>query len=79
MMVVAVQAGKTFKAGAPCVLFEMPQPERDLGDPPRYGVTPGGQRFLVITTGQGEAAVGPTEIIVVQNWSEALKRVPPTK
>ncbi|MEI6670325.1 MAG: protein kinase, partial [Acidobacteriota bacterium] len=74
MMVVDVDTGPTFKAGTPRLLFEMPQPERDLGDPLRYGVTPDGQRFLVVTTGQGESGAGSTQIIVVQNWAGDLKR-----
>jgi eukaryotic-like serine/threonine-protein kinase len=74
MMVVPVETGETFNAGTPRVLFAMPQPERDLGDPSRYSVMPDGQRFLIVTTGQGEASVGSTEIIVVQNWLDAMKR-----
>ena len=73
MMVVEVEAGETFKPGTPRTLFEMPQPERDLGDPSRYSVTPDGQRFLIVTTGQGEAGAGLTQIIVVQNWLQQLK------
>jgi len=79
MMVVAVEASEAFRAGTPRTLFEMPQPERDLGDPARYSVTPDGQRFLVVTTGQGESGAGSTQIIVVQNWVEDLKRLAPAK
>ena len=79
MMVVAVDTGQEFKPGAPRMLFEMPQPERDLGDPGRYGVTPDGQRFLFPTMAQGEVGAGATEIIVVQNWLEEAKRSAPTK
>jgi Tol biopolymer transport system component len=80
MMSVATEAGETFKAGTPRALFEMPQPaERDLGDPARYGVTPDGQRFLVVTTGQGESAAGSTQIVVVQSWVEGLARLAPAK
>ena len=79
LMVSAVEAGETFKPGTPRMLFEMSQPERDLGDPSRYGVTPDGQRFLVVTTGQGEAGAGSPQIIVVQNWLQQLKPFVPTK
>jgi dipeptidyl aminopeptidase/acylaminoacyl peptidase len=79
MMVVAVETGETFTAGTPRMLFEMPQPERDLGDPSRYAVTPDGQRFLIVTTGQGDASAGATQIIVVQNWSSDATRPAPTK
>ena len=79
MMVVAVETGETFKPGTPRMLFELPQPERDLGDPARYGVMPDGQRFLIVTTGQGETGAGSTQIIVVQNWVEEVKRLAPVK
>jgi eukaryotic-like serine/threonine-protein kinase len=79
MMVVPVETGQTFKAGTPRVLFEMAQPERDPGDPSRYGVMPDGQRFLLVTTGPGETAVGSTEVLVVQNWLEAATRPQPVK
>jgi hypothetical protein len=35
---------------------------------------PDGQRFLIVTTGQGDSGVGATEIIVVQNWFEEMTR-----
>ena len=54
MMAVPVDAGATFTPGAPRVLFDMPLPERVPGDPSRFGVTPDGERFLVVTTAPTE-------------------------
>jgi len=42
-------------------------------------VMPDGQRFLIVTTGQGETGAGSTQIIVVQNWVEEVKRLAPVK
>ncbi len=41
-----------------------------------YNVAPDGQRFVVIEEGESEPAV--TQLIVVQNWVEELKRLVPT-
>ena len=75
MMVVDVELGATFKAATPRVLFEMPLPERTAGDPARYAVTPDAQRFLVLTTAEGETGATTTPpITVVLNYAQALKR-----
>jgi len=75
MMVVDVELGATFKAATPRVLFEMPLPERTAGDPARYAVTPDAQRFLVLTTAEGETGAAATpQITVVLNYAQALKR-----
>jgi len=43
-----------------------------------YDVTPDGKRFLMIrSTAAGEQA--PESLVVVQNWSEELKRRVPLK
>ncbi len=75
MMVVDVELGTSFKASTPRVLFEMPLPESTPGDPSRYGVTPDAQRFLVLTTAEGETGAAATpQIQVVLNYAQALKR-----
>jgi hypothetical protein len=56
------------------VLFEMPMPERDPGDPSRYGVAPDAQRFLVLTTAEEKGAASAQPITVVLNYAQALKR-----
>jgi hypothetical protein len=65
-----------FAAGKPRVLFEgqyQPTPATF----PNYDVSPDGQRFLMVKpAGQEQSA--PTQINVVLNWFEELKRrVPP--
>ena len=76
MMAVDVELGATLSAGSPRVLFEWPY-EQPL--PSRtFDMSPDGQRFLMI---QGEEAAGSaeasTEVVLVQNWFEELKRLVP--
>jgi eukaryotic-like serine/threonine-protein kinase len=75
MLAVAVQSGTTFVAGRPQVLFEFAMFMASGGRP--YDITPDG-RFLIIRSGQAEAAGGTApQIVVVQNWFEELKRLVP--
>lgn len=69
MMAVSIRTGQTFVPGEPQLLFE-----RSYQLYP-YDVTPDG-RFIMIEPAEPEVA--PTEITLVQNWTEELKRrVPP--
>ena len=76
MMAVDVATQATFSAGKPKMLFQglyQPNPTMNAN----YDVTPDGQRFLMIKpTSVQEAA--PTQINVVFNWFEELKRRVPT-
>jgi hypothetical protein len=75
MMAVDITTQPTFSAGSPRMLFEAPY----LPSPatfPNYDVSPDGQRFLMLKP--GEAAQAATQINVVLNWSEELKRRVPT-
>jgi Tol biopolymer transport system component len=75
MMVVDVDLSATLKAGTPRLLFEMPLPERDLGDPGRYGVTADAKRFLVLTSVTGDKGIAPTPpLTVVLNYAQTFKR-----
>ena len=78
MMVVDVDTRTTFTAGKPRLLFEgkyLPTPATS----PNYDVSPDGQRFLMLTAADPEEQA-QTEINVVFNWFEELKRrVPPGK
>ena len=61
--------------GTPRLLFEgrfLPGPNWARRN---YDISPDGQRFLMI---QREQDLVPTEIIVVLNWFEELKRLVPT-
>jgi Tol biopolymer transport system component len=75
MMAVDVTLGATFTVGKPRILFEGPiantVPVRS------YDVTPDGRRFLVPQFKQ-QPAPALTEMILVQNWFEELKRRVPT-
>ena len=76
MIAVEVTTQGAFSAGKPRMLFEaayVPTP-RSL---PNYDVSPDGQRFLMLKA--TEQAQAPTQINVVLNWFEELKRRVPTK
>jgi serine/threonine-protein kinase len=71
MMAVDIATQPSFAAGKPRMLFEgqyVPTP----ATAPNYDVTPDGQRFLMLKP--VEQAAGPTQINVVLNWFEELKR-----
>ena len=75
MMVVAVEAGPGFQAGAPQLLFtgnfEQEIPDEGAAN---YDVSGDGQRFLILAETVDEA---PPQIHVVLSWhQELLERVP---
>ncbi len=76
MMAVAIETEPELSVGTPRLLFE----ERFLHGPPwarrNYDISPDGQRFLMI---KREQDLVPTEIIVVLNWFEELKRLVPVE
>ena len=75
-MAVPITTTPTFSAGPPRVLFE--GPFRIDGPFRGYDVTPDGQRFLMVR----EVPQQPTRVsqmVLVQNWLEELKRLVPTK
>jgi Tol biopolymer transport system component/predicted Ser/Thr protein kinase len=76
MMAVEVATQPNFTVGKPRVLFEGPYAPSPATFP-NYDVSSDGQRFLMLKpTEQTEA--GPTQINVVLNWFEELKRLAPT-
>jgi serine/threonine-protein kinase len=80
VMRVAVEGGSTFRAGNPMRLFEGPYFVSTGIRGRTYDVSPDGQRFLMIKGGgASEETAVPTSIIVVQHWTEELKRLVPTK
>ncbi len=79
LMAVDVRTDSTFDAETPRVLFEQPLPERVPGDPSRYGVSPDGQRFLIISPAETNEEAQPAEIHVVVNWFQELKRLAPSR
>ena len=72
MMGVDVSTQPGFAAGKPRVLFEGPYGATPLTIPD-YDVSPDGQRFLMLKPIEQEQAA-PTQINVVLNWFEELKR-----
>jgi eukaryotic-like serine/threonine-protein kinase len=77
MTAVGITTQPSFSVGKPQLLFEGPY-VLGGGAFPDYDVSPDGQRFLMLKGGEQEAA--PTQINVVLNWFEELKRrAPPGK
>lgn len=68
LMAVDVETEPTFGFGEPQPLFEMHSKVN-------YDVASDGQRFVIIK--EGEASHWATELIVVENWFEELKRLAP--
>ncbi len=75
IMAVAVETDDGFAAGTPRMLFAGPYQPTDASFP-WYDVSPDGQRFLMLEPVGSQA--GGTQIVVVQNWVEELKRLVPT-
>ncbi len=74
MMVVNVATSPTFSAGRPEVLFE--GLERFFVFDSPFGVAPDGQHFIAIQPVEPE--VPSTQIHVILNWFEEVKRLAPT-
>ncbi len=74
-MVVDIQTEPSFSPGRPRVLFEASYYSRIVTGAD-YGVSPDGQRFLMIKAPEQETVL--TQINVVLNWFEELKRRVPT-
>ena len=77
MMAVEINTQPSFAAGRPRSLFEGPY-SASAGAGLFYSVSPDAQRFLMLKAAdQQEAAL--TQIHVVLNWFEELKRRVPVK
>ena len=85
-MGVRVEPGTTWRADAPTTVLDG---QYFFGGAPfgaapflvrTYDVSLDGKRFLMIKeAGATGPAVAPASIVVVQNWTEELKRLVPTK
>ena len=71
LMAVDIATDGELALGTPRALFEHSSPES------AYDVGPDGERFIMIDASVSRAA--PTELILVQNWTEELKRLVPTE
>lgn len=75
VMAVGIESEPSFSAGTPGSLFEDIYYD-DIGR--HYDISPDGRRFLMIkNAGTPHGASARTEIIVVENWFEELKRLAP--
>ncbi len=75
MMAVPILTEPRFSVGTPQMLFEAPYASVPVRVP-NYDVSADGQRFLMIKA--TEPTTTPTQINVVVNWIEELKRRVPT-
>ena len=76
MLAVAVQPGTTLVAGRPQVLFEFAM--FTIVGTRAYDIAPDG-RFIIIRSGQADGGGGTaSNLILVLNWFEELKRLVPT-
>ncbi len=74
MMTVPIQTSPTFQAGKTQVLFQGPRSQGylDFGVP--YDISEDDQRFLMLE----EDVDSVTQIHIITNWTEELKRLAPT-
>ena len=81
LMRVGVERASSWAATTPTLLVKegyFTIPDGTLGR--TYDITPDGQRFLMIKEAGGtDQTAAPLQIIVVQHWTEELKRLVPTK
>jgi Tol biopolymer transport system component len=74
LMAVEITIQPNFELGNPRMLFEGPYVPSAV-PVSNYDVSPDGQRFLMLKPAeQDQAQSAPTQITVVQNWFEELKR-----
>ena len=76
MMIAAVQTEPTIVIGKPQPLFQRSYLQQLIGSGTNYDISPDGQRFLMI---KEESEQESTQINVVLNWFEELKRLVPTE
>jgi eukaryotic-like serine/threonine-protein kinase len=76
MMAVDIATQPVFAAGKPRMLFQGPYLPTPLTNP-NYDVSQDGQRFLMLKPSESTGAA-PTQINIVLNWFEELKRRVPT-
>jgi serine/threonine-protein kinase len=65
-----------WSSGSPTKILEGPYVTRGLRDKRTYDVSADGKKFLMVKQPANQAA---PQIVVVQNWTEELKRLVPTK
>jgi len=76
MMAVSVETKAGFVASKPKVLFNGNYEPGPYAFSANYDVSPDGQRFLMLKTGERPAA--PAQVNIVLNWSDELRRLAPS-
>ncbi|HSZ63777.1 MAG TPA: hypothetical protein VK828_18400 [Terriglobales bacterium] len=76
MMAVEIATQSAFTATTPRMIFEETQ-EPSPAQLTNYDISADGQRFLMLKPVE-QAEIALTQIVVVQNWFEELKRRVPT-
>jgi eukaryotic-like serine/threonine-protein kinase len=80
MMVVDIRLGDVFTVGKPRVLWEAMSQRYPAGTGGRtYDVAPDGRRFLMTQQRDDGSQPPITQVVLVQNWLEELKRLAPRK
>ncbi len=80
MMVVDIRLGDVFTVGKPRVLWEAMSLRYPAGTGGRtYDVAPDGRRFLMTQQRDDGSQPPITQVVLVQNWLEELKRLAPRK
>ena len=77
MMVVSVRTEPTFEAETPTVLFEGSYSYGRLDKTPQYDVSPDDQQFVMVKASSDAGEKPLTQINVILNWTEELKRLVP--
>jgi Tol biopolymer transport system component len=77
MMAVDINSQPSYSVGRPKMLFQGPYVPTPITFP-FYDVSPDGQRFLMFRPSEQTSSSSLTQIVVVQNWFEELKRRVPT-
>jgi len=75
MMAAAIEANPAFSAAKPKLLFEGHYEASTFSFEPNYDVSPDGKRFLMVKGSEQESAA--TQLNVVLNWSDELRRLAP--
>jgi Tol biopolymer transport system component len=79
MMAVAVETAADFSFGPPTALFSGPFSFSQSPAAGSYDVAPDGRFLLIAPAGASAGDSPPNSIVVVENWTEELKRLVPTK
>ena len=78
MMAVAVQAGTTLTAARSRLLFEYSSVPPGAGTR-HYDLAPDGRFYIIHSEDSATGNSDPSNMVLVENWSEELKRLVPVK